>query len=325
MRGVPNVKPKVTSLSRTKEKCTDHYQKIKTMPNSYKPSVELVLASKNQYTGVSLYTFKIKMPKSYLAQLNTHRILSKNASSSRAVPVPKLIERIRANTVIPMIMVQNKPGMWGDHTLNAEQAEQVTALWLESCEKAIETASKLHSLGLHKEYANRILEPYCEAEILLSGTQWNNFISLRAHYETQPEMQYVATQIKNLIETAQPQVLGKQQWHTPFIREEEEMLDISLKQKVSVARCARVSYFLKGTGEVSSLDKDIALYNTLKDSGHWSPFEHVATPYLETKLCTNYLSWVQLRQSFRNSHGDSEYSTLPFNRLFEYLKDLMIE
>lgn len=270
----------------------------------YRPTVELVLASKNINTGTILWTFKLKMPKSYLAQLNTHRLLSRNASSSRAVPIDTMINKIKSDTVIPMQWVKNKKGMSGDSTISLSAEQLATERWLFSLEKQLNIVRQLESLNLHKQYANRLLEPYVNAEVLVSATQWSNFIALRSDHATQPELQSITNQIKAIQSGSKPRVLSTGEWHLPFITDLEENLPLDIKQKISVARCARVSYYLKDTCELSDTDKDIALFNRLKESGHWSPFEHIATPHTDNVMCGNYLSWVQLRHSFDDSHDD---------------------
>ena len=270
----------------------------------YNPKVELVLASQNANTGTVLWTFKLKMPKSYLAQLNTHRLFSRNASSSRAVPVATMIKNIKTDTVLPMEWVKNKKGMFGTEEIEEAQQQSATDFWLYSLERQLEIVTQLMYLDVHKQYVNRLLEPYVNAEVLLSATQWANFIALRADHATQPELQSITNQIKFIQANTQPKVLTIGEWHLPFITSIEEYLPLDIKQKISVARCARVSYYLKDTCELSDTDKDIKLFNRLKESGHWSPFEHIATPYRDNVMCGNYLSWIQLRHSFDDSHDD---------------------
>lgn len=270
----------------------------------YSPQVELVLASQNVNTGTVLWTFKLKMPKSYLAQLNTHRLFSRNASSSRAVPVSTMINNIKSDTVLPMEWVKNKKGMSGNSLISKGYQNIATDRWLSSLENQLGIVKQLDTLGVHKQYANRLLEPYINAEVLVSATQWANFIALRTDHATQPELQSITNQIKAIQSGSRPKVLTVGEWHLPFITNIEEYLPLDVKQKISVARCARVSYYLKDTCELSDTDKDITLFNRLKESGHWSPFEHIATPYRDKVMCGNYLSWVQLRHSFDDSHDD---------------------
>lgn len=48
------------------------------------------------------------------------------------------------------------------------------------------------------------------------------------------------------------------------------------KIEIAIARCARLSYQTLGDNPVIDYIADIKLYNILKQSGHWSPFEHIA-------------------------------------------------
>lgn len=270
----------------------------------YTPKVELILASTNTSTNITLWTFKLSMPKSYLAQLNTHRLLSRNASSSRAVPISTMIDKIKSDTVIPMEWVKNKKGMSGDTVISPAAQQLASEKWLTSLEKQIDTVRQLEAIGLHKQYANRLLEPYMNAEVLVSATQWQNFLTLRADHATQPELQSIAQQIQAIMNSSKPRLLNSGEWHLPFITSIEQDLPLLTKQQISVARCARVSYYLKDTCELSDTSKDIQLYTRLKDSGHMSPFEHIATPYPQKHMCGNFLSWVQLRHSFFDNNND---------------------
>jgi len=70
-------------------------------------------------------------------------------------------------------------------------------------------------------------------------------------------------------------------------------MSIDTQIKLSVARCARVSY-LNHDG-LRDHQKDIELYNQLLSSKHMSPFEHVATPYPTNDFIGNFKGWLQHR------------------------------
>ena len=61
--------------------------------------------------GQTIVTWELQYPRLILAELNTHRQLSKNSSSSRAIPVPKIIEMVRESPAMPVRFGANQPGM----------------------------------------------------------------------------------------------------------------------------------------------------------------------------------------------------------------------
>ena len=136
--------------------------------------------------------------------------------------------------------------------------------------------------------------------VVVSSTEWDNFMALRRHPDAQPEIRKVADLMDDAIESSEPMELGEGQWHLPFVLEEERTLSFDILAKLAVARCARVSYETHDTGKIYQA-KDIALHDSLRDSGHMSPFEHVARPmtneeYMESPWSGNFLGWHQYRK-----------------------------
>ena len=130
---------------------------------------------------------------------------------------------------------------------------------------------------IHKQIVNRLLEPFSWQIIIASATEWSNFIALRTDYSPQAEIKKGALLIKELLEDNIPTTLNENEWHLPLISEEEkETLSQDVQKKLSVGRCARVSY--QTHNKQREMEKDIALHDTLLASGHLSPFEHVARP-----------------------------------------------
>src|SRR6266481_167079 len=80
--------------------------------------------------GVRLLTIQYVAPRSILAEINTHGMLSKNARSSRAVPTKKLIEELKSNPYIPTFNGKNKPGMQAGDSINEANRTELIASWL---------------------------------------------------------------------------------------------------------------------------------------------------------------------------------------------------
>ena len=258
-----------------------------------------VIADSITNTGARLTTLELKYPRFILAQVNTHRAFSRNTSSSRAIPSAKLINQVRNDPAIPVKWGKNCAGMQSWEELVQVAESLAKAAWLEGADRAADVAECLVDLGCHKQIVNRVLEPYLWTKQIVSSTEWDNFFTLRLDDAAQPEMQVLAQEMKRAIDGSVPMCLDRGDWHTPYAGggltcgDGEGDFD---NLKISVARCARVSYFDLDGG--LDLDKFLALYEKLRSSGHWSPFEHVATPdasYFPPKAQGNFRGWAQLR------------------------------
>lgn len=233
-----------------------------------------ILASKSIVYPTTLYTLSVTMPRIILAQFNTHRVFSRNAGSSRAIPTKKILQRVMDAPFIPKVWGTAQKGMQpGEALPPAIQAECIYE-WLLARDKAVEQAEKLMNLGVAKEHVNRLLEPFMWVTVLVTATDWSNFFKLRLDHMAQVEMCETAAAIKAAMATADVQQLCINQWHIPYITDEDVDLSLHNRLKVSTARCARVSY-LNHEGQRDTA-KDIALHDRLLSDGHYSPFEHSA-------------------------------------------------
>ncbi len=250
-------------------------------------SAKIIHDSINQYNGIRLITSELTYPRFIHAEFMTHRMFSRNAASSRAIPTRKMIKMIRENPATPVYWGKNKKGMSAATELDPETRSFAINLWLnEARDSALSCADRLKDLGLHKQLLNRILEPWQWITVICSATQYSNFFALRDHEDAQPEIAHLARLWRTAIDTSTP---TSRIWHLPYIQEDEQDLDLEIRQKASVARCARVSY-LTHDG-VRDIDKDLALYDRLlggSGHGHWSPFEHVALASVRKETRWNF-------------------------------------
>jgi thymidylate synthase ThyX len=257
-----------------------------------------------------LTTFILTYPRFIHSEFMTHRAISKNSSSSRAIPVNRTIENIEKNPVIPKQFNSNKPGMQAGGPIKDQfQAMQI---WNHSKAYAIEFAKQLNKLNVHKEIVNRILEPYSLITVVASGTDWANFFALRYHADAQPEMQELAKTMYEAYTASNPKLLAPGEWHLPFIDDEclletfanPDVTDLNdALVKRSVARCARVSYKLHD-GTNSTLEKDLDLYNKLLSSipKHCSPAEHPAMALPDMERIGNFQGFRQHRKFLPNEN-----------------------
>lgn len=240
-----------------------------------------------------LTTIEATFPRCILAEVNTHRAFSRNSASSRAIPVKKMLEKVRNQPFIPEQVGFNQSGMQASIYFGGDALLEVQSIWLEARDSAVEHAEKLLSLNVHKQTANRLLEPFLYHTAIISSTEWDNFFKQRLskHGMAQPEMGELADCIEKAINESTPEYMCYDEWHTPYILPDEEHLSDSNKMKLSVARCARVSY-LSQNG-LRELDEDYKLFDRLIEGMHFSPFEHVAYPEYEGS--GNFDGWCQLR------------------------------
>ncbi|WP_025915479.1 FAD-dependent thymidylate synthase [Herminiimonas sp. CN] len=259
-------------------------------------SAKVVLDSVSP-TGARLTTLQLVYPRFIHSEFMTHRVFSRNASSSRAIPVAKMIEQVRNDPAIPIHWGSNQPGMQAGVELVGTKLESAKQLWSEAARQAANIAGPMANLGLHKQVVNRILEPFQWMHTIVTATAWDNFFRLRLHPAADPNIHELARAMKEAMDASVPiERIG----HAPYISGEEINAlpeeDISL---ISAARCARVSY-LNHDGSAPSIDKDIALAIMLRDCGHASPFEHVAFADAENDIQhANFRGW----QSYRCQEG----------------------
>lgn len=228
--------------------------------------------------GVRISTFEACYPRIVHSELMTHGMLTKNAASSRAIPINKMIAAVLASERTPQWWGAAQKGMQASVEVPADIKEQAQLIWDQARANAAASARQLGSLGLHKQIPNRLLEPFQWMTTLITGTDWSNFFALRAHADAQPEFQVFAAAMRDLHETSTPVALGYGQWHMPLTFP-EEIADGPLIdwRRVSAGRAGRVSY--KTHNGVRDPQADLGLFNSLTSSGHMSPLGHVARPF----------------------------------------------
>ncbi len=244
------------------------------------PSAKIIADSVGYYGGAMsrLITMQLRYPRLVHSELMTHRVFSRNASSSRAIPVAKMIEQVRTDPAAPYVWTTNKPGMQGDVVADPELIAKYDQMWIEAANQAADNAEVLMGEGLHKQVVNRILEPFQWISVIVTATEWANWFELRNHKDADPTIKRLAEVMLAAMEASTPKHLEAGEWHLPYVsKEEKSALPIATLVKISAARCARVSY-LTHDGEFPDVDKDIALYERLVGSRplHASPIEHQA-------------------------------------------------
>jgi thymidylate synthase ThyX len=279
-----------------------------------------IIADSISPEGIRLTTMQLRYPRFIHAELMTHRMFSRNASSSRAIPVQKMIEDLRRDPAMPVYWGSNKPGMQAGAEIDDWSIHDAKRLWLSGRDQAIKIAETLiNSVGLHKQIANRILEPWAHINVVVTATDWANFFALRSHENAQPEIKVLSDAMMVALGTSDPELSVPGQWHLPYINQDtwNTITDTNFDwletgQKVSVARCARVSY-LTHDGRQTTVEEDLNLYDRLLGSTplHASPAEHQATPdrrlsridkWDRPDLHGNFTGWIQYRKTLPNEY-----------------------
>ena len=253
-------------------------------------SAKSVLASRHALDKTKrIDTLLLRYPRCIHAEFMTHRMFSRNTSSSRAIPVKKLIKDVLNDPFVPLFWGKNQKGMQASEECNDPVGNGTKeAAWLEARDHAVEIAECFEQAGYHKQIVNRLLEPFSHITVVVTATNWSNFLALRDHPDAEPHIQILAREIRKAIEDAEVQTLQPGDWHLPFITYEDHdaaliygnTVDgswLETIKKLSVARCASTSYKTV-EGFDMTLERAKALYDKLANSspGHMSPFEHQA-------------------------------------------------
>lgn len=275
--------------------------------------------------GVRLTTYVLKYPRFIHSEFMTHRMFSRNASSSRAIPFEKQLQMIVNDMAMPLEFRKNQKGMQAGEALDEKSQLKAEHAWITAANHAMAWAEKLSELGVHKQYVNRLVEPFVHISVVVTGTEYSNFFALRHHSMAQPEIAELARQMWEVYKTNQPYKLQLGCWHLPFVTTIEianefaaqdiTKIDWSPLIKRSVARCARVSYN-NHDGTSSTQEQDNALHDRLlaEQPIHASPAEHQAQARehayegdcqwqcTDEEFSGNLRGWTQYRKTLKGEN-----------------------
>lgn len=283
---------------------------------------KIILDSTNP-TGSRLTTFELTFPRIVLAEVNTHRMLSRNSASSRAIPVEKMLQRVTEDPFLPTHWGKNQKGMQAEEDVGPETANVAEALWLAGRDKSITTVKALLDIGIHKQLTNRLIEPWMWHTAIVSATEVDNLFNLRNNKDAQPEFRDVMAETQELYNKSIPHYVPGSFWHLPLVTGVDDAL---LRQSgftemeqvyISAGRCCRVSY-LTHEG-VRDPKADIDLCHKLIKNGHMSPTEHQAmslthdewhrlaatqaNKWIRERIPVgNFWGWDQFRKRLENEH-----------------------
>jgi len=281
---------------------------------------EIVADSINPH-GCRLTTFVLRFPRIVLAELNTHRMFSRNSTSSRAIPFETMLKMVQTDPFIPIRFQKDHKGMQGIEYFEGQEREQCVVDWLKARDAAVQAATSF-SMPVTKQLRNRLLEPFMWHTVIVSATEYENFFALRAHKDAEIHIEALAYRMLEAYNVSKPKSLAVGEWHVPFGEQIDDSrllealsagfgispigMDIEsptgimdgLKRKIAIARCARVSYTnFEGKDDYVA---DIKLCDRLfgNNPKHLSPTEHVARCEDHSQFVGNFRGWTQMRKTF---------------------------
>ena len=287
-------------------------------------TAKVIAHSKSAVNGKEIITMELEYPRFCHSEFMTHRMFSRNAASSRAIPVSKMIEQVRTSPAVPCHWGKNQAGMQAKEELTGSALDSAKFYWKDAAVDAALSAEYLSDDGVHKQIVNRILEPFQTMKTVVTATEWENFFWLRNHEDAQPEIKRLAEVMLEAVKESTSLNLKVGEWHVPYYGEgywkHGDSCSVEDALTISASCCAQVSYRLLD----DSIEKARMVYKRLVESSpvHASPFEHQASPMQYDSFCDlengwedgvthmdhggnmwsgNFQSWIQHRQLIPNN------------------------
>lgn len=276
--------------------------------------VARIVADSVNAAGNRITTFELEYHRYIHGEVMTHRLFSRNAMSSRAVPIKKMIKQVKNSPATPIHWGKNQSGMQAkeecsnpvlldcDGIIYKYERDEAWS-YIASC--VADFAESFEVAGYHKQIVNRLLEPFQMMKTVLTATEFENFFWLRLDADAQPEIQELAKCMYEAMKESEPELLSAGEWHTPYVEHQRCQVTgdlhyvsevqgsdekdnsvakyLSKEEAISVSSscCAQVSY----RNIDNTYDKAMSVYERLGVGGskiHASPFEHPATPMRKT-------------------------------------------
>ena len=262
----------------------------------------LVIADSVGPRAPRLTTMLLRYPLVIHAELMTHRVFSRNAASSRAIPFEKMMRSVIDDPFVPLVWTRNQPGMQGYTELHSTEITLAKDIWMQALSDAVKNARKLSNLQVHKQIVNRLFAPFAHITVVVSSTQWSNWMALRDHPKAEPHIRMLARKMAQAYGASTPRMLNEGDWHLPFVGHTTLPDDKAIR--LSVARCASTSYKTVDDFDMTQERADKVYIDLLGDHPlHASPAEHqarLAEASGEMHLNGNFArGWVQYRKTLK--------------------------
>lgn len=244
--------------------------------------------------GNELITLELKFPHIILPQINKHRMINNNASSSRAVPTMKLIKSVMREPFIPRVFGSYNKGMQSKTDIAGIKKSLASGFHVFFSKLACIMSMTMLKIGVHKEHSGRYLEPFSFVSMVVTASpqEFAYMIDLRTKKDTetgrvqaQGEFADLAKAIDEAIQKSTPNILGIENdsegsphaWHLPYVSVMEKFdHSINMCIYMSLARCARVSYLNQGAKRDKFQEQYLA--SMLYHDNHASCFDHQGIP-----------------------------------------------
>lgn len=263
--------------------------------------------------GKEIITFELDYPRFIHSELMTHRMFSRNAASSRAIPVEKMHLHISENPATPIHWGANQAGMQAK--AEVEDIDKAKNEWYNATQQALVSSKALLSVGLHKQIANRVTEAFQMMKTIVTATEWDNWFELRNHEDAQPEIHELAGLMVEAMGRSKPFPLASGEWHVPYVARYRDTygdinysgLTLEQARMVSASCCAQVSYRKSD----DSLEKAAMIFDKLINSkpAHASPVEHQATPMLNSRAIFNVAAPYSWEKGITHVSRDNSFGS----------------
>ena len=250
--------------------------------------------------GARVTTMEWVYPRFIHSEVMTYRMFSRNTSSSRAIPIMKMIRQVVGNPAYPVWWGKNQSGMQARAELRGWRRWMAERLWYTARWPAVAVALTAYYVGLHKQIANRLLEPWMWITMVVTASPvaFENCFRQRCHPDAQPEFRHLAILARSVYNES---IATERTIHPPLILADDDIRTVEDLKRVSTARCARTSYETHlGTRDIAA---DIALYGRLHleseddEVPHTSPAEHVLVAHANpNNRSGNIFGWTQHRE-----------------------------
>lgn len=273
------------------------------------PTAKVIAHSIHADTGQEIITWELEYPRIIHSEFMTHRTFSRNAASSRAIPVMTMIDMIRKDPAKPVRFGMNQAGMQdaGDHEKRIWGIFKPTAWWDMAIWASTFFAKRFAKAGYHKQIGNRLMEAGSMMKTIMTATEVDNFFWLRCDEMADPTIEALANAMHKALSVSIPIRLRNGDWHTPYYqkgywigykegkdirwngyKEGKDIYGFTLNEalQISTSCCAQVS-FRKND---DTLEKAISVHDKLINGNkvHGSPFEHCATPMKTPNMVRGY-------------------------------------
>lgn len=193
-----------------------------------------IIADSISEQGHRLTTYILVFPRIVLSEFNTHRMISKNSASSRAIPFKTMLKRVLEEPFVPIAFQKEHKGMQGTDYFSDELVsvpmdlrlhldkefepglQHVQFLWENAAQSSVHMAELLSNAGVTKQLCNRLLEPFLYHTVICTGSEWENFFALRAHPQAEIHIADLAEKMLVAYNDSTPKELEAGEWHIPF-------------------------------------------------------------------------------------------------------------